>query len=90
MEELLQELGIFNPGHAGSNNSYVVDIYNSDDYSKIFSTLENSDKLSELEDQNQVNKHSINVSYITEDEDYEISLIGDLDNDEYKLVVRKQ
>ena len=26
MEEMLQELGIFEPGQAGKNNSYVVDL----------------------------------------------------------------
>ena len=49
-KEYLKTLGITLLGTVSDNNSYVVDIKDSNEFSKIFSILERSDDLNILED----------------------------------------
>lgn len=94
MEELLKSLGIDKKGMEGDGGSYVVDIDNYDEFGKMYAILEKAqqeDKIEQLEESSIINVHTTDVTYAifgeNEDETFEISLLGDLDQDIYKLVV---
>lgn len=85
MEEFLKSIGIDKPGVKGEDNTYVVDLDDYDEYGKIYSILEKSDKIDEIQDASLINIHNTDITYANEK--YHILLQGDLDNDIYKLVV---
>lgn len=85
MRDLLSRLGIINAGSYSENDTYVVDIENSDEYNKIFSRLDRSELLEENEDASVVDYDVTNVMYVTEG--YTLNLIADFKNNTYKLVV---
>lgn len=85
MRDLLSRLGIINAGSYSEDDTYVVDIENSDEYNKIFSRLDRSELLEENEDASVVDYDVTNVMYVTEG--YTLNLIADFKNNTYKLVV---
>lgn len=87
MEEFLKTLGINKAGYYSKDNSYVVDLEDSDEYGKIYTILDNSTKVEEIESESQVTLHSSNIVY--SDSMYQLTLLSDFDADTYKLVVRK-
>lgn len=97
MEEFLKTIGIDKTGTQSESGSYVIDLDGYDDYGKTYSILEKAQadgKLEELEDSSIINIHNTDVSYVVNSEDgedveYEISLLGDLEQDIYKLVITK-
>ena len=95
MEEILKSIGITKPGTTSESGSYVVDLDDYDEYGKFYAILEKAqseNKIEELEDSSMINIHNTDVSYVlwTDDEvEYEISLLGDLDQNIYKLVITK-
>lgn len=88
MKEFLQELGIEDPGHFNDDDEYVIDIEDSNQYSRVFSKLENSKKVHEVEDDSVFDLEK-NTLYF-ESEDYDIELSADLDEDTYSLKIRKK
>lgn len=95
IKEFLKTLNITKAGQESSNNSYVIDIDTYDEYGKFFSILEkayDAGKIDQLENNSVISTHTTDVSYITPEDSevtYEISLLGDLDQDIYRLVVTK-
>lgn len=87
LEKFLKEVGITQVGHYTKSNSYVIDIENSDEYGKIYSSLDKCDKLEEDEDSSNVTIHTSNIVF--ESDDFQFILIADLDQDTYKLVCKE-
>lgn len=87
MEETLRELGITERGEYARNNSYVITLGDSDDFSRYYARLDKNPDVEELTDSSQLTLHDANV--IFKYEDLQISLQGNFDTDEYKLVATK-
>mgnify|MGYP000316234657 FL=1 len=87
MKELLLKIGISEPGYFSDSKTYVIDLKDSSQYSKVFSKLDKTDLVEELADSSVSNTSISNVMY-TNDE-YSMNIIADFDSDEYKLVVHK-
>lgn len=85
MESVLRELDIYLEGSYSKDGSYVIDIYDSDDFGRIYSLLDNNKNVEELDDSSLLNQHSANISYLYDD--YQLTLVADFDEDLYKLVV---
>ena len=84
MKEFISKLGINLTGTMVEGN-YVIDIPDSDVYSKVFTLLDNSELVTVSETQSVVNED--NAVSVFVNPLYTLSLIGDLENDVYTLVV---
>ena len=82
MEQFLKKLGINKHGFYSKDQSYVIDIENSDEYGRFYTILDKSSELDELEDNNLLTVHSASVSYANEK--FQLTLLGDFDEDLYK------
>ena len=96
MDELLKAVGISKKGRYSENGSYVIDIEDYDEYGKFYAILEKAqenDILTLLDENSVINVHTTDVHYLTYDDEtedqYEISLLGNLDQNIYKLVITK-
>ena len=96
MDELLQAVGISKKGIYSENGSYVIDIEDYDEYGKFYAILEKAqenDILTLLDENSVINVHTTDVHYLTYDDEtedqYELSLLGNLDQNIYKLVITK-
>lgn len=87
MKELLNNIGITQVGYYSSNNTYVIDFDDANEYDKAFSKLDKSDLVEENDDASVINVDVSNVMYMNEN--YSLNLIADFDSDTYKLVVTK-
>jgi len=82
MREFLKELGITLPGYEDADMKYVVQIPDSNEYSKVFSRLDNNNHIHELQNEDE----KINFDKISyESESYLIDLFSDYENDKYWL-----
>ena len=88
MEEMLQELGIFEPGQAGKNNSYVVDLDSDLAWGKIYSLLETNEDVEQMENNTLLTVHNASVIYVYKDK-YQLNLKADFDNEIYSLICSK-
>lgn len=84
MEDFLRGIGIYKLGTVSEDDSYIVDLRDSNEYSKYYSILDNSD-LEFVDDISLTNLFSSNLVY--QNDTYQINLQGDFENDIYKLVV---
>lgn len=87
MRDLLNRIGITQPGYFSDSDTYVVDIANANDYSKVSTKLDKSNLVEEVEDSSISNVSVSNIMY--ESNEYSLNLIADFDSDTYKLVVHK-
>lgn len=85
MKDLLRKIGITEEGHHTSNDTYVVDLEDSDHFNRVFSKLDKSDIVEENEDSSVVNLDVTNILYISDK--FALNLIADFSQDTYKLVV---
>ena len=85
MEKILQELGIFEPGQVGKNNSYIVDLESDAAWGKIYSILETNNDVEQLEDNTLLTVHNASLLYIYKDK-YQLNLKADFDNEIYSLI----
>ena len=81
MESVLRKLNIYLEGSYSKDGSYVVDIYDSDDFGRVYSLLDNNNNVEELDDSSLLNQHSANISYL-----YVFSL-GNLGTREYFYII---
>lgn len=88
MKEFLRSLGINQEGHESDDGVYIVNIEDSNEYSKVFSKLENSDQVHEVENDSVFDLEK-NVLYF-ESESYDLELYADLEEDSYELIVRQK
>lgn len=88
VEELLQELGLDLIGSYSDDGSYVVDLADSEEFGKVYSTLEDSELVRLLEDSTTLTEHNGSIQYECEDL-FMLTLISDFDSDIYKLVIRE-
>lgn len=88
MERELKELGIDQVGTYAEDGSYVIDIDTSEDFGKIYSTLDSSDELEYMDTNSLLTVHNASLLY-KYGEELQINLIADFDNDEYKLVANE-
>lgn len=89
VNELLGKLGINKPGTKDTKGNYVIDILDSNDYGKIYTQLDKADMndvIEYLEASSSLSENSSNLSYKYKNE-YLLSLIGNLEDDVYKLVI---
>jgi hypothetical protein len=87
LEKFLEQLGIDQVGHYTKTNTYIIDIEDSDEYGKIYSLLDKSDKVEEDEDSSTITIHTSNIIY--ESDNFQFTLIADFDQDTYKLVCKE-
>ena len=91
-QEYIKELGINKQANKGDNNSYVVDILNSDEYGKIYSILDkaiDSEELEMLEDNQVVTEQGSSLLYESTSEPYLLNLLADFDGDVYQLIINR-
>ena len=87
LEKFLDSIGITQTGHYTKSNSYVIDIEDSDEYGKIYSSLDKCEELVEDEDSSTLTIHTSNIVF--ESDNYQFVLIADFDQDTYKLVCKE-
>lgn len=85
MDEFIKSLGITDDGHYESDNKYVIDIEDSNKYSKIYSILDKSDKVDLDTDLTLVSSKVSELTYLSDD--YDIKLIANFTDDVYKVIV---
>lgn len=89
VEEYLRSIGINEEPVKGDNNSYIVNIINSNQYGRIFSKLEKSNDLDPLEDNQVVTEEGSSLVYESESEPFLLSLLADFTGDTYQLVINR-
>lgn len=87
MKEFLETLGITLPGYENDDLSYVIDIPDSNEYSRIFTKLDSNDQLHEVPNEDDTFNFNV-ISY--ESELYNIDLYSNYDTDEYRLECSKK
>lgn len=85
MDEVLRKLGVVLDGEFTKDGSYVADIYDSDEFGRVYSALEKNDEVEELYDHSLLTIHNTSVSYLYGD--YQITLVADFDQNLYKLTM---
>ena len=86
MEEFLNSLGIKDQLQK-SKSSYVLDILDSNEYGKIYSILDKSDEVEEDPESSQVTLDYSSIQFYNDE--YNIQLIADFENDEYRLTIKE-
>ena len=90
MEEFLKELGIEAKGTISKEGNYIVDLKDYQEYGKYFSVLDkavDADKIEVSQDNTLITSDTTNLTYLSDE--YQIQLLGDLNEDIYKIVVTK-
>lgn len=86
MDLFLKKLGIRGEPEK-SNGVYTVSIEDSNEFARIYSKLDRSDEVDEIIESSQITPDTISVQY-TNDE-YTLTLLGDLVGDAYSLTIRE-
>lgn len=83
---VLSTLGVNNKGTYSRDGSFVVDLADSsDEFGKVYSILDNNDKLDYMEDNSLLTVDNASILYLYDD--FIINLIADFNNNHYKVVV---
>lgn len=82
-----EKLNIDNELIRGEDNSFIISLYNSDEFGKIYSKLENSNFLNQLDENTVVTDQGSSLLYKADDANLLINLTADWDGDIYKLVI---
>lgn len=86
IKEFMNQLGIHDKGNY-INNTYVIDISDSNTYGKYYSILDRSDIIEEDTESSSINVDNSNIQFINDD--YVLTLIADFENSLYKLTVKE-
>lgn len=89
IEEYLSTLNIRYKGEIGEDNSYVIDIPNSQDWGSVFTKLDKSEDLEALENNQVITEQGSSLVYQSLSEPLLISLIADFEGDRYQLIVNQ-
>ena len=84
--ELLRELGINKIGTYSDNDTYTIDLNDSNEYGRINSTLDRSEILDPIDESSYLTADNANLDYKYEDQ-FILSLIADFEEDYYQLVI---
>ena len=87
IKNYLNSIGINRDGYYSQNGSYVITLIDSNDYGKIFSTLENSDDLDIMKENQVVTEQGSSLMYESLSENFILNLLADFDNNVYQLVI---
>lgn len=86
MEQLLKDLSISSQGKY-INNVYTIDINSYDEFSAIYNKLEQSEIVTKDSDESHFNMDEAHIVYLTDE--YVLNLNGDLNSDEYQLMIEE-
>lgn len=86
-ENIVKKLNIPSSGNMTEDNRYIIDISNSDDYSKIYSLLDNSSEVSINPDATLLNEDINQLLYVGDG--FMLKLIGNFKEDNYKLIIEE-
>lgn len=87
-KEFASSLGIEKAGEY-KNDAYVIDVSNSLDWGRLFTKIDTSSKVEQLQDNQVVSEQGTSISYLSEDEQFMITLIADFEGDVYSVVINK-
>ena len=85
-EELLELLGIDKKGTYSDDNTYTVELSNSNDFGRVSSILDNSDLLEPIDESSYLTPDNGSLDYKYNDT-FLVSLVADFENDYYTLVI---
>lgn len=88
MQEFLQEIGIEGQLIESEDHSFILELEDSIEYGKVYSRLDRSDLVDEIEDSSQLTSITSAVQF--ESDEYLITLLANFETDEYKLVIRNK
>ena len=90
LEEFANKLGIKTKGHTGDDEqSYVIDLPDSDAYGYAYIKLENSDIVEIMEDNQVVTTEGSSLMYEALDESILVNLLADWTADIYQIVITR-
>ncbi len=88
IEELITKLRINREGTRSRDGSYVIDLNSADDFGRMYSLLDNNDELEYLDTVSLLNVNNSSLNYKYKDL-YQIALMADFNEDQYKIVITK-
>lgn len=89
-EKFAKELGIKTPGNfSEENQSYIIDLKDSDVYGYAYIKLENSDLLELMEDNQVVTEEGSSLMYEAISEPFLVNLLADWTADIYQIVITR-
>ncbi len=88
-EMVTKILHIQKPGIFNNSNQYEIELQDSKEWGNVFSLLEKSKELEELEEYSSLDEFV--YEYIDElsGEEFTVSLLSSLDDDKYSLIIEK-
>lgn len=86
IKDYLKSIGI-NQSGTEKEDTYVIDLQNSDEYGRVYSRLENADDLDILQDNQVITEQGSSLMYESETQPYLLNLIADFDGDVYQLII---
>lgn len=86
MEEFAKSLGIDKPGTM-SGDKYIIDLDDSNEYSKFYSLLDKSSLVDLDTSSTLVNENVSELLYMSDD--YDIKLVGNFGRDLYRIIITK-
>lgn len=89
IEEYLKSIGISNKGTFGEDDSYVIQLNNSNEFGRMFTKLDSIDDVEQLEDNQVITEQGSSLMYESLSEPYLLNLIADFDGGIYELVVTR-
>ena len=90
IEEFAKKIGIKTPGEfSEENQSYVIDLPDSDSYGLAYIKLETSDELELMEDNQVVTEEGSSLAYEGVNEPFLVNLLADWSADIYQIVITR-
>ena len=86
IHELLSEIGINRTGTYSDNDTYTIELNDSNDFGRINSILDRANILDPIDESSYVTSDNANLDYKYQDQ-FILSLIADFENDYYQLVI---
>lgn len=87
MEEYLKSIGITGDFVTSDDGCITLDLKGSEDFMRVYSKLDKEESIYEDEDSTQITYEASSIQFVNDD--YTITLLGDLENNTYKLVMRE-
>lgn len=88
IEQLLKNLGVDKIGEYSNKNTYVIDLYSSEEFGKMYSLLDQNKDLEYEEESSLLTVDNGSLMYNYNDE-FQIVLIADFKNDQYHMTVKE-